>query len=122
MTADRDTSPVPTIKPIDAPPDSNNPTTAMLKADIDSGRTGDKNGVLDPGLSPLGTDDEAAGTTPSPARIALARHSETVGRWGRSRSSSAAHNKHDGFPVAFVAFIAAIGILIPLGIWGFGGL
>jgi hypothetical protein len=34
---------------IAAPPDSDNPTTAMLKADIDSGATGDKIGVYDPG-------------------------------------------------------------------------
>ena len=35
------------------------PTTAMLKADIDSGSTGDKVAHYDPGLSQLGTDDEA---------------------------------------------------------------
>jgi hypothetical protein len=34
----------------------------QLSADIDSGRTGDKNPALDPSLAPLGTDDEAAGT------------------------------------------------------------
>ncbi len=37
----------------------------MLKADIDSGATGDKIAAYDPGLSQLGTDDEAAGHAPS---------------------------------------------------------
>ena len=37
-----------TTKPIDPPPSSGRPTSAQLKADIDSGRTGDKVGVFDP--------------------------------------------------------------------------
>ena len=51
-------------------------TVAQLKADIDSGRTGDKVAAGDPGLSPLGTDDEAAGRPPSAARIHAARLQE----------------------------------------------
>src|SRR3712207_6948847 len=38
----------------------------------------------DPGLAPLGTDDEAAGRPPSPFRIALARHLESAERWMRA--------------------------------------
>lgn len=34
-------------------------TSAQLKADIDSGLTGDKVSGLDPAAAPLGTDDEA---------------------------------------------------------------
>src|SRR4051794_33742785 len=37
-----------------SPPPSDQPTSAMLKADINSGRTGDKVGVFDPGLSSSG--------------------------------------------------------------------
>lgn len=40
-----------------------------LRADIDSGKTGDKSPGLDPAAAPLGTDDEAAGT-PVPHDIA----------------------------------------------------
>ena len=40
-----------------------------LRADIDSGKTGDKSPGLDPAAAPLGTDDEAAGT-PVPDDIA----------------------------------------------------
>ncbi len=50
------------------------PTTQQLKADIDSGKTGDK--VVegfDLGLSTLGTDDEAAGSPNTPEQVALAR-------------------------------------------------
>ncbi|MDX7951971.1 hypothetical protein P7D22_12400 [Lichenihabitans sp. Uapishka_5] len=52
-------------------------TVAQLKADIDAGRTGDKVANADPGLSPLGTDDEAAGNPVSPDRIDMARRIET---------------------------------------------
>lgn len=36
-------------------------TTDALRAAIDGGAAGDKNPVLDPAMSPLGTDDEAGG-------------------------------------------------------------
>ena len=55
---------------------ANRSTTAQLKADIDAGRTGDKVSNADPGLSPLGTDDEAAGNPASAERVALARRNE----------------------------------------------
>ena len=42
---------------------------SRLRADIDSGRTGDKTPGHDPAAAPLGTDDEAAGT-PVPSDIA----------------------------------------------------
>jgi hypothetical protein len=51
-------------------------TTAELKADIDAGRTGDKVDEFDLAAVPLGTDDEAAGTPASQARIELARDTE----------------------------------------------
>src|SRR5215211_4485629 len=102
---------------MEAPTDAARPTTAMLKGDIDSGRTGDKNPVFDPGLSPLGTDDEAAGRPPSAFRVALARRYESVERWvGNARKSGAAHNKQDGFPVVYVGFIVVVGIVILGGI------
>lgn len=115
--SDRDIPKTHTIKPMDSPPESSHPTTAMLKGDIDSGRTGDKNPVFDPGLSPLGTDDEAAGRPPSPYRIALARQYENIGRWMKgSRMTSAAHNKNDGVPVTFIGFIVAAGLIMVIGI------
>jgi hypothetical protein len=110
--------PIETIKPVTPPPDTDRPTTAMLKADIDSGRTGDKNPVFDPGLSPLGTDDEAAGHPPSAEAVALARKNENSERWMRgSEASGAAHKKQDGFPILYVAFVAAVGVMLATGFY-----
>ena len=111
-------APARTIEPMEPPPDSARPTTAMLKGDIDSGRTGDKNPVFDPGLSPLGTDDEAAGRPPSALRVALARRTETVGRWsqGAARPAPRTH-KHDGLPVVFIGFIVAVAVALVVGMW-----
>jgi hypothetical protein len=115
-----DLPPTRTVEPLDPPPESGRPTTAMLKGDIDSGRTGDKNPVFDPGLSPLGTDDEAAGRPPSAFRVALARRLESAERWLKdSRRAGAAHHKADGFPVGFAGAIAAIAAAILVGIWIF---
>ena len=66
---------------------SSDDTLEQLRADIDSGRTGDKVSAPDPAMAPLGTDDEAAGTPPSPAAIALTRRLET----SHSTSTSAAN-------------------------------
>jgi hypothetical protein len=115
-----DLPPTHTIKPMDPPPPSSDPTVAMLKGDIDSGQTGDKNPVFDPSLAPLGTDDEAAGHPPSPLRVALARRYENIERWAKGGwKSSAAHNKQDEMPVAFIAFIVGVGVIIVTGISAF---
>ncbi|MGX9981585.1 succinate dehydrogenase, cytochrome b556 subunit [Methylobacterium fujisawaense] len=55
------------------------PLAQELKGDIDSGRTGDKTAFFDPAASPLGTDDEAAGTPDSPDRVATAIRQEMRG-------------------------------------------
>lgn len=53
------------------------PTVQQLKADIDNGKTGDKNAEgFDLDLSTLGTDDEAAGTSNTAQQIAEARKLE----------------------------------------------
>jgi len=51
-------------------------TTEQLRKDIDSGRTSSKIDYPDPAAAPLGTDDEAAGTPPSPVAIDMARREE----------------------------------------------
>lgn len=98
-----------TIKPMEAPPRNAGSTSAQLKGDIDSGRTGDKNEVFDPGLSPLGTDDEAAGTPPGPDQVDLARHHEGTSRWqnGGDRKSYA-HRHSRKTLYAYVGFIALV--------------
>jgi hypothetical protein len=91
----------------------------MLKGDIDSGRTGDKNEVFDPGLAPLGTDEEAAGTPPTPGQVRTAREQETRRRWqgGSPAAVSAAHGKGDrGIHVGFIGLVVAIGAVIVAGV------
>lgn len=62
--------------PQPGPNDRRGANAAELKADINAGRTGDKVDVFDPGLSMLGTDDEAGGYPMTPEDIALAREQE----------------------------------------------
>lgn len=101
-----------TITPMDAPPRGTGSTSAQLKGDINSGRTGDKNEVFDPGLSPLGTDDEAAGVSPSAEQVDLARHQEGVARWQNgSDRDSYAHRKSSKALYAYVGFIALVLVL-----------
>jgi hypothetical protein len=110
--------PTHTIKPIDPPPLSDNPTVEMLRADIDSGRAGDKNPVFDPALAPLGADDEAAGTPASPFRVALAQAQENFARWSRgTHAAGAPHHERDGFPVLYVSFIGVAAVVLLAGIW-----
>ncbi|WP_349368801.1 hypothetical protein [Salinarimonas sp.] len=102
-----------------APPDDPRPNPAMLKADVNSGRTADKNEVFDPGMSMLGTDDEVAGHPASPERIRMAREQETsrstagaaqepranIGRTGRGRVVT-------GFVIGIVLFAVLFALIL----------
>lgn len=120
MESRNDQPPTHTIQPIDPPPPSDSPTTAQLKGDIDSGRTGDKVEVSDPGLSPLGTDDEAAGTPAEPHRVRLARRLEGAQRWAKNASRAAYAHRHTNAPaMVFGAFAVVAGLVMAGGIvWG----
>lgn len=110
--------PTHTINPIDTPPPSDNPTMAMLKADINSGATGDKTEVFDPGMAMLGTCEEAAGTPTTPEQVRIARRYETLERWMRgSRKNGAAHNKRDGALTAYLGFIGAVAVVFVGALW-----
>ncbi|ACL56193.1 hypothetical protein [Methylobacterium nodulans] len=115
-----DLPPTHTIKPIDPPPAPGaDSTSAQLKADIDSGRTGDKTEVFDPGLAPLGTDDEAAGHPPSPEQVAQARRSEGDARWtatGAEKASYAHHRQNKALPY-FLAFIVLVALIFASVLW-----
>ena len=108
MATRDDLPPSRSAKPIDPPPASGRPTTAQLKGDIASGRTGDKVGVFDPALAPLGTDDEAAGAPPSREAISMARRQERGGPAGGGG------NAPQGGPrvvlYGFIAFIAVVAL------------
>jgi hypothetical protein len=51
-------------------------TAEQLRADIDSGRTGDKVAFPDPSAAPLGTDEEAGGMTTPEEALEKARQAE----------------------------------------------
>jgi hypothetical protein len=77
--------------------------------------------MFDPSGAPLGTDDEAAGTPPTPLRVAAARYYETVERWtGGKWKPAAAHHRWDGVSVGFIGFIVAVGVILTVGIWMVG--
>ena len=92
------------------------PTTQQLKSDIDTGKTGDKVAEgFDPGLSTLGTDDEAAGTPNTPEQVAMARSLE------RRKAPQAPPEQSSGKPtpglpavwsivVAFILVVIAAGV------------
>ena len=106
MATRDDLPPSRSAKPMDPPPASGRPTTAQLKGDIDSGRTGDKVGVFDPALAPLGTDDEAAGAPHSREAIAMARREERGGPAGGGG------NAPQGGPrVVLYGFVASIAVV-----------
>jgi hypothetical protein len=103
---------------MDPPPLNDVSTTAQLKADINSGSTGDKIGVFDPAMSPLGTDDEAAGTPASPERIQLARYLERTARWATCNLHGTAHTTRDHCLLVYIGAISVIGIVLVCGIIG----
>jgi hypothetical protein len=64
------------------------PVTAdRLRAEISRGNTGEKVDWSDPAMAPLGTDDEAAGTPPSAARVKMAHHAEIARRLVKARNN-----------------------------------
>jgi len=77
---------------------------AQLRADIDSGRTGDKVAFPDPAAAPLGTDEEAAGTPVSPHAAALALSLETARPHPGRRADGAGYA---WTMIVFVAMVAA---------------
>lgn len=87
-------------------------TVAQLRGDIDRGRTGDKVSAPDPALSPLGTDDEAAGTPPGPRAIDMARREEGKAQAGDEPASSPRMQHSYGFVLALALLILLALIVI----------
>jgi hypothetical protein len=90
-------------------------TTAQLRHDIDSGRTGSKINFPDPAAAPLGTDDEAAGTPPSAEAVSLARRQEAA------RPATGARANPDGLDLGVVIYTGIVGgiaaILAATAVW-----
>ncbi len=110
-----ETPPPPANLPADPPPDSDAPTSAQLKADIDSGRTADKAPHLDVGAAPLGTCEEAGGTPPSSQEVRLARQNE---RAPSERAAAGRARQRQSWVVpAFVGVIVLVAVALALGLW-----
>jgi len=92
-------------------------TTAQLKGDINSGRTGDKNEVFDPGLSPLGTDEEAGGSPLTPEQVDVARHQESSARWQNGNDKDSYAHRHSR--KALAGYIGFIGLVLVLFVGAF---
>jgi hypothetical protein len=88
------------------------PTTAKLKHDINRGRAGDKVDAIDPAAAPLGTDEEAAGTPPSPAAIEQAHRNEI-----QSGPVSSERNDSDHAVAIYVGLIAVVVGSVSLALW-----
>ena len=86
------------------------PTVDLLRADIDSGRAGDKVDVVDPAAAPLGTDAEAGGDPPTRAERAVAA------RQVRRRPRSAEAMRRDSgwlyYPVAVAICIVLLALAL----------
>jgi len=103
------------------------PTTAELREAIDRGKAGDKVDWPDPAAAPLGTDDEAAGTPPTPERIQAAFANE-VGRH-TATSSTRAHGERsrakDDVPgsnnrLRFWAVLLLLLVVLVIAVWWAG--
>lgn len=64
------------IEYVDGNARSGSAEASQLRETIDKGGAGDKVGFSDPAAAPLGTDDEAAGTPPSPDQVRMAQRLE----------------------------------------------
>jgi hypothetical protein len=118
MSRNPDVPPAQTVRPMAPPPFTPRPTASQLQADIDSGRTGDKNELFDPAMAPLGTDDEAAGRPPEPERVAMARRAESVERWAHGGREGYAHHRGGGGALyGFIALIVVIAVLFAGLMW-----
>jgi hypothetical protein len=96
------------------------PTVQQLKADIDNGKTGDKNAEgFDLGLSTLGTDDEAAGTPNTAQQIAQARKLERAGP--RQPAEQSARLPTPGFPAVWTVVGAFAAVVVTMALAAISG-
>ena len=98
-------------------------TSAELRADIDSGRTGDKIGGADPAAAPLGTDAEAAGAPPLAGEVKEARRQEAAAKPSATRNAAQPELAPDGRmnqsgPVLIgIAICVAAALLLGVFLW-----
>ncbi|GJD94766.1 hypothetical protein [Methylobacterium iners] len=87
----------------------------MLKADIDSGRTGDKIPHGDVGAAPLGTCEETGGTPPTPQDVKLARTNEAASE--RVQKAANVHERSKWLVPASIGVLIAFPAFFGLAMW-----
>lgn len=102
-------------------PSSGSPvTTSRLREEIDHGAGADKVDFPDPAASPLGTDDEAAGTPPTASRIALASREELStsadARRGAARRANEGAMRLELWILLAVVMLALLAVIVWWGI------
>jgi hypothetical protein len=115
MTLRSETPPPPGILPADPPPDSEAPTTAQLKGDIDSGLTADKTPHVDIGAAPLGTCEEAGGTPPTSQEVRLARQNERAP--SEKTAKGYVHQRQPWVIPVYAGFIVLAAVGLALALW-----
>ncbi|MBE7244136.1 MAG: hypothetical protein INR63_04230 [Actinomycetospora chiangmaiensis] len=115
MTLRSETPPPPGNLPADSPPDSEAPTTAQLKGDIDSGRTADKTPHVDVGAAPLGTCEEAGGTPPTSQEVRLARQNERAP--SEKTAKGYVHQRQPWVIPVYAGFIVLAAVALALALW-----
>lgn len=83
-----------------APP----PNVDQMRAEIDSGRTGEKVPFPDPAAAPLGTDAEAGGHPPQPAEVAMDMR--------QSKRNAVVHLGRDVGAPLYLGAVAAVSLVI----------
>ena len=94
-------------------------TAQQLKAEIDRGKTGDKVADgFDPGLSTLGTDDEAAGAPNTPEQVAMAQRLEIKGA-PPPKPGQAAETSRPGMPALWpiIGALVLVALIVALVVW-----
>lgn len=86
----------------------------QLRGSIDRGHTRDKVDHPDPAAAPLGTDDEAAGAAPSPARVRQAAETEIAVDAARGGSEPAAGDAKPAAPMGMWASLAILAAAVVL--------
>jgi hypothetical protein len=86
------------------------PTADLLRYEIDRGRGGDKVDASDPAVAPLGTDDEAGGSPPTPAQIKQAYAYEIA------PGPSSEHVRDSGV-VIYMSVVGVLVALVGLAVW-----
>jgi hypothetical protein len=82
------------------------PNAERLRAFIDRGAAKDKVLMGDPAAAPLGTDEEAAGTSPTPEQVAAAAQMELARRVPQERNRTS---------TVVLALVVALTVLVCVG-------